>query len=367
VTDRSGFVFDADVHLHELDADLAPYFEQPWRRVLEEGGLTREGARSVRGERLFDVPGYTPYTAFDPMLGELPEGEPHRITTPELLRADLDGRGVTGALAFPGRLLRAATSTDYQYVGALMRAYNRYLAEHWANPSQGIYVAIMAANQVPDEAAEEIERYAGRPGFAALYLPMAGNYPLWGDRSYEPIFAVAQDTGLPVVLQGALTIHTVFPYQLHHLPTALAKQTLSQPFGATANLVSLVTSGVLARYPRLRVVVNDVGLGWLPPIVERLDHLYPYLRDDVPDLDVRPSEYVRRQVYLTTHPIGATPNTAFLRACVEYLGVDHVLFGSDWPYFDADSVDAVERLGLGEAGTRKVLGGSARQVFRILG
>ena len=60
----------------------------------------------------------------------------------------------------------------------------------------------MAANQVPEEAAAEIHHYAGRPGFAAVYLPMAGNYPLWGDRMYRPIFAAAEAAGLPVVLQG---------------------------------------------------------------------------------------------------------------------------------------------------------------------
>lgn len=355
-------IFDADVHIHESDADLAPYFERPWRNVLEEGGLVREGARNVRGERLTDYPGYSPLTPYDPILSELPTELPHRVTAPDVLRTDLDARGVDAALIFTGRLLRAAQSNDDNYVGVLMRAYNRLLAERWVAPEHGIYAAIMAANQLPEEAAEEIERYAATPGFVAVYLPTAGNYPLWGDAAYEPIFAAASAAGLPVVLQGALTIHTVFPYQLHHLPTALAKQVLSQPFGAMANLVSIVTGGLLARYPDLKVVVNDAGVAWLPAVVERLDHFYPYLKDEVPYLDEPPSAYVRRQVYLTTHPLGDA--AAFTTAVLNAVGQDHVLFGSDWPHFDADAPSKVETLPIPDETKAKILGENSRALFR---
>jgi predicted TIM-barrel fold metal-dependent hydrolase len=346
-----------------LNEDLAPYFEQPWRRVLEEGGLTREGARNVKGERLLDYPGYSPLTPYDPILGELPAEEPHRITVPDGLRADLAARGVGGALLFTGRLLRAATSNDEPYVAQLMRAYNRMLAERWVDPASGSFAAIMAANQVPEEAAEEIARYAGVPGFAAVYLPTAGNYPLWGDRSYEPIFAAAEGAGLPVVLQGALTIHTVFPYELHHLPTALAKQALSQPFGALANLTSLIATGALARHPDLKLVVNDAGLAWLPLLSERLDHFYPYLKEEVPELTEKPSAYLRRQVYVTTHPLGDDPT--FARACLDAIGEDHVLFGSDWPHFDADAPSRIEALPISEEAKRKILGENAGSLFRV--
>ena len=359
----TGFTFDADVHLHELDADLAPYFELPWRRVLEEAGLVREGVRAVRGERLFDVPGYSPLTAYDPIRGEFSEAEPHRITSPDILRADLDARGANGALVFAGRLLRAAQSNDDLYVANLMRAYNRLLAERWVDVSRGIHGAIMAANQVPDEAVAEITRYAGSPGFVAVYLPLAGNYPLWGDRMYWPIFAAAEEAELPVVLQGAMTVHTVFPYQLHHLPTALAKQALSQPFGAMANLVSLVTTGVLARFPRLRLVINDVGIAWLPALADRLVHFYPYLRDDVPALVRRPSEYIRDQVFLTTHPIES--DASLFQASLTYLGADNVLYGSDWPHFDADGLERIAQLSISAEVKGQILGENARRLFRL--
>lgn len=356
-------VFDADVHIHEMDADLTPYFELPWRKVLEDGALARQGARSIRGERLLDVLGYWPYTSYDPILADFPEAEPRRLTSPDLLRADLSERGTTGALVFPGRLLRAATSTDELYVRAMARAYNRFLAERWVDPGNGIFAAIMAANQVPEDAAREIETYASVPGFAAVYLPLAGNYPLWGDRMYEPIFAAAESADLPVVFQGGITVHTIFPYQLHHLPTALAKQALSQPFGAIANLVHLVTTGVFARHPGLRFVFNDVGLSWLPLVVERLDHFFPYLKEEVPFLNAAPGEAIRRQVYLTTHPLTSTLSGHVLAACIEAIGADHLLFGSDYPHFDANTPADVDALPLTDEAKRGILNENARAVF----
>lgn len=358
-------IVDVDVHIHELDSDLAPYFEMPWRRVLEEGGLSRQGARSIKGERFLDYPGYSPLSALDPILGELP-GEPHRVTAPEILRADLDERGVDAAVIYTGRLLRAATSHDHNYMTMLGRAYNRFLAERWIDSARGLYGAIMAVNQSAEDAAEEIEKYAKNDGFVAVYLPTAGNYPLWGDRSYDPIFAAAQEADLPVVLQGAFTIHAVFPYEFHHLPTALAKQTLSQAFGALANLVNMVTTGVLTRFPRLKIVFQDGGISWLPLAMARLDHYYEFLMEEVPFLESRPSEYVRRQVYLTTHPLEGKENPAFLTACLDAIGLDHLLYGSDWPHFDATAPGEILDLPISDDAKRGILGGNARQVFRLV-
>lgn len=356
-------IIDADVHIHEPDADLAPYLEMPWRRALE-AGPTSQSQRNARGERIFDTPGYYPLTPYDPMLGDFPEEEPHRVTSPDLLRSDLDGRGIDAAIVFTGRLLNAASTNDLAYAEALARSYNRYVAERWVAPARGIYAAIMAANQASIDAAREIERYAALDGFAAVYLPMAGNYPLWGDRSHDPIFAAAQEAGLPVVLQGATTVATVFPYQLHHLQSALAKQALSQPFGALANLTNMVATGVFARFPRLRVVVNDAGVGWLPLLLDRLDHFHPYLREEAPSLDPRPSDHLRGRVFVTTHPVrGADPTV--LAACIQALGIPNVLFGSDWPHFDADSPDDVRALPLSDDATRQILGANALALFRL--
>ena len=65
----------------------------------------------------------------------------------------------------------------------------------------------------------------------------------------------------------------------------------------------------------------------------------------------------------TSHerPLGEAP--AFARACLDSLGVDHVLFGSDWPHFDADAPSAVLDLPLSDEAKQKVLGANAMAVY----
>ena len=353
-------VVDVDVHIHERDADLAPYFELPWRRALEAEPVP-QSQRNASGERLLDVPGDAPQTIYDPILGDFPE-EPHRVTSADVLREDLDRRGIGATIITTGRLLRAGASNDIPYAAALARSYNRYLAERWLDPARGIHGAIMAANQAPDDAAREIARYAAADGFVAVYLAMAGTYPLWGDRSYDPIYAAAQEAGLPVALHGATTVHTVFPYQLHHMPTALAKQALSQPFGALANLTHMATTGVFDRFPRLRVVFHEVGVTWLSLLLGRLDHYWPYLREEAPFLAPRPSERLRGRVFVTTHAF-ASADAATLRAAMQSIGVEQVMFGSDWPHFDAAAPADLRHLDLPEGDERRILGDTAREVL----
>lgn len=351
-------IFDCDVHIHEHPPDLAPYIEQPWRRVLETMTVN---------ERWLDVPGYSPLTALDPLLGDFPGPPPHLVTTADGLRADLDARGVGGALLFTDQWIGIAGTQDEPYATAIMQAYNRYLRERWIDPARGLYAPIMVVPQNPAGSAAEIERYAAAPGFAAVWLPAGGMWPLWGYRAYDPIMAAAEAAGLPCVLMHNTVISSLFPYQLSNYDTALAKQALAQPLGAITTLVNLVTTGVFARYPRLRVVFTEAGAGWVAPVGWRLDLQYADLRDEVPFLTLRPSDYIRRNVYVTTHRLERPDDPAALLASIaEAGGLGHLLYASNFPHYNADTPAALDRLALAPGDRARVLGGNARAVFRLV-
>jgi len=350
-------IFDCDVHIHEHPPDLAPYIEQPWRRVLETMTVN---------ERWLDVPGYSPLTALDPLLGDFPGPPPHHITSAGGLRADLDARGVSAALIFTDYWIGIAGTQDEPYATAVMQAYNRYLRERWVDPARGIYAPVMAVPQNPAAAAAEIERYADVPGFAAVWLPAGSMWPIWGDRLYDPIMAAAEAAGLPCVLMHGTVVGNLFPYQLNNYDTALAKQALAQPLGAITTLVNLVTTGVFARFPRLKVVFTEAGVGWVAPVLWWLDRHYDDLRTEVPFLTERPSAYIRRHVYLTTHRLEQPDDPAALLASVEAAGgLGRLLYASNFPHYNADTPAALDRLPLAPADRRRILHDNARAVFKL--
>jgi predicted TIM-barrel fold metal-dependent hydrolase len=350
-------IIDADVHIHEATQDLAQFAEGTLKRTLEMD-------RSA--ENWLDTPGYSPLTNYDAPVADDPRREVHVVRDRGQLRADLDTLGIDAAIVYTGRLLGTAARPDPAYAIGITRAYNRYLRERWLKPDGGIFGAIMVAPQQPRESAREIEECAQDPGFAAVYLPMASVYPLWGHREYDPIFAAAQEAGLPVVLQGYTHVYSIFPYQLQQFETALAKQALARPFGATANLVDMATSGALARYPRLKVVFTECGVTWLAPVLWRLDQQAQWTRAEIPYDTAKPSEAIMRQVYVTTHRLEAPNNPQTLIAIMQDLGLqDKVLFATDWPHYDADRVERIMGLPLSADWKRKILSDNARAVFRL--
>jgi hypothetical protein len=306
-------------------------------------------------------------TALDPLLGDFPEPSPHLVTSPAILSADMARRGISQALIFTGQWLGIAGTQDEPYATAVMQAHNRYLHERWVAPAAGIYAPVMAVPQNPEAAAAEIERYASVDGFVAVWLPAGNMWPLWGHREFDPIMAAAEAAALPVIIHGHTVIGTLFPYQLSNYDTALAKEALAQPLVALTTLVNLATTGVLARFPRLKVIFPEAGIGWLPFVMWRLDQRFERLRQEVPFLHERPSLTIRRQVYVTTHKLEEPDDPAALRAAIEAIGgVERVLFASDWPHYDADEPAVLDRLALSPAEQSAILAGNARQVLKGL-
>jgi aminocarboxymuconate-semialdehyde decarboxylase len=106
------------------------------------------------------------------------------------------------------------------------------------------------------------------------------------------------------------------------------------PIEDTVAAVHLIFSGVLQRYPNIRVLVSHLG-GALPIMLGRLDFLYT---DELPRMDVAPSELARRMWYDSV----AHGDTLAVEATVRAYGDDKVVLGSDFPYqLDDDYTDSV--------------------------
>jgi predicted TIM-barrel fold metal-dependent hydrolase len=198
-----------------------------------------------------------------------------------------------------------------------------------------------------------------------VYLPCAGLDPLWGNRRYDPIFEAAEEVGLPVLLHAVTVVSPVYPFNNHGYQTELARHATSHTFSIIANLVDMVTMGVMVRYPDLRVAVTEAGISWMPFVMQRLDKEYVERRREVPYLTERPSHYLKR-VYVATQPIEEPVRLADVVKLVElYDGEDRTMFASDWPHHDFDHPMKVDQIPFSPEVKAKIFSENALRLFNM--
>jgi predicted TIM-barrel fold metal-dependent hydrolase len=351
MNDDMPLVIDVDLHLAERPEDLAPYTDLPWRRAVAEP--TPNPPWSLSG-------------SLHPWLGSARETA-LPAQTPRDLIAHMDAAGITAGIVLPGPLLKVGALPTAAYAAALARAYNRWLDAEWLGREGRIYGAIIAAPQNPDDAAREIARAAGHPWVAGVLLPMGGVDPLWGDRRYDAVYDAATDANLPVVLHaGGDLLLPGSPNRGTQFASVFEQQAMSHPLAAMANLVSMTGTGLFARFPTLRVLFLEAGISWFTHIVLRMDKEYNENRRDIPYYTDRVSTYLRRQVWLGTHPLEAAARPADVNDVIRLSGgVAHIVFGSHWPLADHDTVGRVAAA-FPDAETRaSVMGGNATALFGI--
>lgn len=314
-------IVDCDVHEMPVSiADLRPYLEPQWHSFLDSG---------------WSAPYFFSY-AYPTEHGfaradALPDNGGPAGSDPDLLRRQLlDGHGVETAI-LTALFYPSDSHVQFEFATALATAYNDWIVDRWLPADARLRGSICVNVNDPEGAAREMRRVAAHPGFVQVMLP-----PLhegYGLPRYDPIFRAASELGLVVGIHPS----SYAPTALGYPPYLVEWRITSAPQHHMSQLVSLIFSGVLERYPDLRVVLIEGGWTWLPHLLGRMDENFRSLRAEVPWLRRLPSEYVRDHVRLTTQPMPElTP--AQLLAYVELMGSDELLlFSSDYPHFDADN------------------------------
>jgi uncharacterized protein len=347
-------IVDADVHVNDTPQALAPYCDLPWRKSLE--------ALAQAPQRYLDVPGFAPKLQLDPPI---PGGHEQRsVHTPRQMREELSALSIDIGVLYPDNLLEFACLPNIEYATALSEAYNRWLREVWLQAGEsGLYGALLACPQNPEASAEAITRHAADPKVVGVYLPTAGVNPLWGHRKYDPIFAAAEAADLPVLLHSVTVITPAFPFQLDQFENHWARQMLGHAFAMMGNLVSMLHTGVPARYGRLKIAFTEAGLGWVPYMTWRADRYHAEYRRLVPFLTQRPSEYINERMWFATQPIEESDNVQDVATLIDLIGAERVIFASDWPHHDFDHPKAITNLPLSAAAKRKIMGENAFELF----
>jgi predicted TIM-barrel fold metal-dependent hydrolase len=154
-------------------------------------------------------------------------------------------------------------------------------------------------------AAEEVRRCAaaGHRGILFTGEPQSFGQPLLGDSHWNPLWEVAVELDLPIsfhigsgALPGNAIINRIAAYGRAATYTMGAVTLLLQN---SCQLSDLIMSGVLARYPTIKFVSVESGIGWIPFVLETMDYQFHgnNVREERPEFDLLPSEYFARNVY----------------------------------------------------------------------
>lgn len=243
--------------------------------------------------------------------------------------------GIGGSVLYPTQQMQHYAVRDAALLSATCRTYNDWLAAFCAADERRLR-GIAALNvDDPAEAAAELGRAAGL-GLAGALVPVGLPYrQTYADPRYEPVWAAAEATGLPLSLH--IGTYRASPDRRKPVVIAGAQAAGRPPVqSAFANadayvrtaVADLVFSGVLERHPGLRLVSAEHEIGWLAHFVERMDHTYTQraTRGHRFSDGAVPSDFVRRQVWVQFSEDPLAP------AVIDALGPTNVLWGADYPH-----------------------------------
>ncbi len=302
--------------------------------------------------------------------------------------ADLDTDGIHQSVLYPTMLLGIAGIDDVDFADAQCRAYNDWLSDHAVQGDGRLFGVAIVPQQDVERAAAEIRRVAGKPNIVGVMLrpnPMIDWKP-FSDPVYDPLWRAACDAGLPVGLHPYLLADlpgACRGLHIDHLgtsgrPTEMSAQrgaidnvyftqAISNPFDMMYTMAFVLAGGVCERFHELKIVFLEANGGWVVPWLERLDHHARIFAWDVPSLKLAPSEYFRRQCWISFDP---DESTLAFTARSPLVGAERIVWASDYPHPDAKFPGVTEELaeamdGLTDDQQREIAGDSCRRLYSI--
>jgi uncharacterized protein len=339
----AGKRIDTDVHHLWKSADvLIDYLPKRWRDYMR---------MPERGKHAVDPP---------LMLHPVPQGIARRLdalpadgspagSDYELMRMQLLDKFNLERVVLSFDIGQTPGIANLDLAVAMCRAANDWSIDLWlGRPDDRLYGGILVPTQSPVEAAAEIRRVGGHPRVCEVLIVSAGLGRAFGDPVYHPIYEAAAEMDLTVALHIGGEIF--YPGTAHVVAggpplTRLERHTLHmQP--SQRHLLSFITHGVFERYPRLRLIIKETGLGLYPWLLPEMDGIYDELRTESSWVRKRPSDYFFSNVWLSTQPLDESPQPRQLIDLLETVDglADRLCFSTDYPHHDADEPGHDDRL-----------------------
>ncbi|PYM42222.1 MAG: hypothetical protein DME12_08535 [Candidatus Rokuibacteriota bacterium] len=290
-----------------------------------------------------------------------------RGTPPKAVLEAMDTEGIDIGILFRTWATHAINIDGLEpaLAAALSRAWNRWIAGFCTESPERLKPSALVPLQDIDLAVGEARFAVRELGAITLVLP---SHPVNGrpiyDRSYDPLWAAAQELDVAVSFHGN---HAAYADHLarRYLDNLVLSHASGQPVEMMLTLGAVVTGGVLSRFPQLRMAFLEGNCGWLPWWLWALDERWESWGDrELFQQDAKPSELFRRQCFVSVEP-----EEELAKHVVAELGDDNLVLSTDWPHDDSRFPHAID--GFLAAGhlprdsKRKVLWDNCARLYRL--
>ena len=265
----------------------------------------------------------------------------------DMRNSQQDRDGVVGEVIFPNTVppffpsfvlfARPPRPDQYERRRAGIRAHNRWLEDFCGRfPQRRAGIGQIFLNDV-DDAIEDVKWIKEHDLRGGVLLPTIPPDVDWikplNHPDYDRLWAVCEDLEVPVNCHGGTGAPAYEP-----LPSSALIMVAELGWYSRRPLLFLMLSGVFERFPRLKFVMTEQGCAWLPPLLKQLDGILASVRDRgaVGELRFKPehilprsaTEYFRQNVWLGV----SFPRIADVVAARDKLGIDKIMWGSDYPH-----------------------------------
>jgi predicted TIM-barrel fold metal-dependent hydrolase len=380
-------VFDADNHMYETEDALTRYLPEEYAGVIQYVQVNGRTKIAVRNKISDYIPNPTFSKVAAPGAQEEyykvgnKEGKSRReimgkaIESPPAFRSPeprlqlMDEQGIDRAVMWPtlASLVEERLRDDPDAIHVIVHALNQWMHDQWTfNYQDRIFATPVITLPILDLALAELDWVLERGARVILIRPAP--VPGWkGPRSFalpefDPFWKRVEEAGLIVGMHASDSGYTrytnewegirdseFFPFRA---PSGFGLIVGGMHREITDTVASAIGHGLCTRFPKLKIMPVENGSGWVRPLIHEMEKAYefhPYAFDEDPVMVLKRN--------IVVHPFHEEDT----RGLIDVIGVDNVVFGSDYPHPEgiADPISFVDELtGLPEDQIAKVMGGN---------
>jgi len=250
------------------------------------------------------------------------------VARAEDFRAD----GIVGSVLFPslpgfgGRVL--SQFEDKELAHLCVQAYNDFVIDEWCAAAPDMFVPTIITQLWDTELGAAEMRRCAEKGARAVSFPENPSYlklPSFHTEHWDPIFEAFEDTGMACSMHLGSSGHIPLPTPDSHFSVAIAG---SPAVVGVETLVDLLFGTLPHRFPDVKFVMTEGGVGYIPYVLERADFVWTKHRVWAPFPDTKPSEVFHRQFAVCA----VNETFGLSEQAIEAIGIDNVLWESDYPH-----------------------------------